>query len=148
MYSDVIEAENPGAAETYRCWALSQIRYMMGDAGRSMVVGIGTDPPQRTQDRSAACPAAPGICNHVTGLMSPDPDAHLLLGALIQGPGLSDDLMDIRSNDAARVGIENNAGFVGALAGAVLLPERAWDVCLQSFGIYRSNPVCGTFVAM
>jgi hypothetical protein len=70
----------------------------------------------------------------------------LLRGALVQGPGLSDNFLDLRSNDAARVGVENNAGFTGALAGAALLPEGSWEVCLQQFGIYRNNPICGSFV--
>ncbi len=148
MYSDVVESESPAAAQSYRCWGLSQMRYMLGDAGRSMVVGVGSDPPKRTQDRTAACPEPPSTCNRVTGLLSPDPDAHKLLGALVQGPGKSDDYLDIRSNDASRVGIENNAGFTGALAGSVLLPEGMWEVCLQQYGIYRSDPVCGDFVAV
>jgi len=148
MYGDVIESESPAAAHSYRCWGLSQMRYMLGDAGRSMVVGVGTNPPKRTQDRNAACPEPPATCNRVTGLLSPDPDAYDLLGALIQGPGDSDDYLDIRNNDASRVGIENNAGFTGALAASVLLPEGMWEVCLQQYGIYRSDPVCGDFVAV
>jgi endoglucanase len=144
----VIEKEDGDSAATYRCWALSQMRYILGDSGRSLVVGFGQDPPQRTQDRGAGCPAAPATCNRVTGLMSPDPDTYELTGALVQGPGRSDNYLDERTNDASRVGIENNAGFIGALAGAALLPTRTWDVCLQSFGIYRSNPVCGDFVAI
>ena len=148
MYADIVESENAAAAETYRCWALSQLRYVLGDAGRSLVVGVGSNSPKRTQDRSAACPGPPAVCNRVTGLLSPDPDAYKLLGALLQGPGKSDDLLDVRSNDAARVGIENNVGFTGALAGAALLPDGMWEVCLQQFGIYRSNPVCGDFVSV
>jgi len=148
MYGDIIEAENADSAKTYKCWALSQMRYILGDSGRSLVVGVGSDPPKRTQDRGAACPAPPAVCNRVTGLLSPDPDTHILKGALVQGAGLSDNYLDIRNNDAARVGIENNVGFTGALAGAALLPDGMWEVCLQQFGIYRSNPVCGSFVAV
>jgi endoglucanase len=148
IYADAAEAEDSASADTYRCWALSQMRYVLGDSGQSLVVGVGKDAPEHTQDRAAGCPPAPAVCNHVTGYMSPKPDSHELNGALVQGPGKSDDYMDVRNNDASRVGIESNAGFIGALAGTVLLPERAWDVCLQSFGIYRSNPVCGDFVAM
>lgn len=113
MYSNIVAAESFQAAQTYKCWALSQLRYMMGDSGRSLVVGLAKNPPKRTQDRGAACPAAPAVCNRVTGLLSPDPDTYKLSGALVQGSGLSDDFMDVRSNDAARVGVENNAGFTG-----------------------------------
>lgn len=148
MYADVVAATEPAAAQTYKCWGLSQMRYVLGDAGRSLVVGVGPTPPKRTQDRGAGCPAPPAVCNRVTGLLSPDPDSHKLTGALMYGPGLSDNFLDVRSNDAARVGIENNAGFTGALAGAALLPDGMWEVCLQQFGIYRSNPVCGAFVSV
>jgi hypothetical protein len=148
MHADVVAAEAPAAARTYRCWALSQVRYALGDAGQSMVVGVGRDPPRRTQDRAAACPAAPAVCNRVTGFLSPDPDAHVLRGALLHGPGFADDLLESRANNAARVGVENNAGWTGALAGAALLDAGAWEVCLQEYGIYRSDPVCGSFVAV
>ena len=133
------------------CHPNPQIRYMLGDAGRSLLVGYGHNPPKRTQDRGAACPdppevgsgagrgggreggrlgllrlergtagwlsAAPApasgmhlhpssctmrqpapacppglphpprpqVCNRVTGLLSPDPDAHVLRGALVYG---------------------------------------------------------------
>jgi endoglucanase len=148
MYADVAQAESQAAAQTYRCWGLSQLRYVLGDAGRSLVAGFGSNPPQRTQDRAAACPPPPAVCNRVTGLLSPDPDSFTPTGALMYGPGNSDNFLDVRSNDAARVGVENNAGFTGALAGAVLLPDGMWEVCLQEFGIYRSNPVCGSFVTL
>lgn len=148
MYADLIRSESYSASQTYKCWALSQIRYVLGDAGRSLVVGEGHNPPKRTQDRTASCPEPPGVCNRVTGLLSPDPDSYSLDGALVYGPGNSDDFLDIRNNDAALIGVENNAGFIGALAGAVLLPSGMWEVCLQEFGIYRSNPVCGTFVTL
>jgi endoglucanase len=146
MYADMVAAESASKADTYRCWGLSQLRYMLGDSGRSLVVGYGRNPPRRTQDRGAACPESPAVCNRVTGLLSPDPDVYELTGALVHGPGFSDDFIDVRSIDSARVGVENNAGFTAALAGATLLPEGMWEVCLQKFGIFRSNPVCGTFL--
>jgi len=145
-YADVSESEKPKSAHTYRCWALSQMRYMMGDSGRSLVLGQGYDPPKRTQDRSAGCPKSPEVCNRVTGLLSPDPDSNVLNGALVYGTGKSDNFIDERRRTSNWVGIENNAGFTGALAGAALLEEGAWEICLQEFGIVRSNPVCGSFL--
>ena len=146
MYADVAEATKPDEANTYRCWALSQLRYILGDSGNSMVVGVGHKPPQRTQDRNAGCPKEPQVCNRVTGLLSPDPDSHDIDGALIYGVGKSDYFIDERRRTSNWIGIENNAGFVGALSGAALLPGGQWEVCLQEFGIVRSNPVCGSFL--
>jgi hypothetical protein len=53
----------------------------------------------------------------VTGLLSPDPDTHVLEGALVYGSGKSDAFEDQRGADSNRVGIENNAGLAAALAG-------------------------------
>ena len=64
LYADSIMASNPGPAHVYQCWGLSQVRYMLGDAGHSLVVGAGHKPPKRTQDRGAACPAPPQVRAH------------------------------------------------------------------------------------
>lgn len=146
MYSDVIAQEKPTTAQAYQCWALSQLRYVLGDAQRSLVVGVGSNPPTRTQDRDAGCPAPPAVCNRVTGLLSPDKDTYVIYGSLIQGAGDSDTLVDVRDEDSQRVGIENNVGFIGALAGASLLPGGLWEICLQQFGVIRSSPICGSYV--
>lgn len=91
MYAGMVEGSSASLARQYRCWALSQVRripgnpggrramrsavqpveraplpplqvrYMLGDAGRSLVVGFGDSPPERTQDRGAACPDAPEV---------------------------------------------------------------------------------------
>lgn len=148
MYSDVIAEESPSEAQTYQCWALSQMRYVLGDSGQSLVVGMGSSPPTRTQDRDASCPPPPAVCNRVTGLLSPDKDTYVLKGTLVQGSGFSDAYTNSRTSDAARIGVENNAGFIGALAGAALLPDGMWEVCLQQYGIIRNSPVCGSFVSV
>lgn len=148
MFADLVEEESAAKSQAYKCWGLSQIRYMMGDAGRSMVVGQGHNPPKRSQDRAAACPERPNVCNRVTSYLSPDPDTHVLRGALVHGPAKSDYYIDERTNDASMVGIETNAGFTGALAGAATLPSGMWEICLQQFGIYRDDPICGSFVTL
>ena len=61
MYAAEAEATSSGLAREYRCWALSQVRYVLGDAGRSLLVGYGRKPPRRTQDRGAACPDPPEV---------------------------------------------------------------------------------------
>lgn len=113
MYADTVADTEPASAKVYRCWGLSQVRYMLGDSGQSLVVGTGKNPPKRTQDRAAACPAKPQVCNRVTGLLSPDPDTYSLDGALVYGSGFNDDFIDVRSGDSNRVGVENNAGLAG-----------------------------------
>lgn len=148
MFADLVEEESASKSQAYKCWGLSQIRYMMGDAGRSMVIGQGHNPPKRSQDRAAACPERPNVCNRVTSYLSPDPDTHVLKGALVHGPAKSDYYIDERTNDASMVGLETNAGFTGALAGAATLPSGMWEICLQQFGIYRDDPICGSFVTL
>lgn len=60
----------------------------------------------------------------MTGLLSPDPDAHVLRGALVYGSGRSDDFADDRGADSAWVGVENNAGLAAALAGIMEVRGR------------------------
>lgn len=43
------------------CFAHGQLRYALGDTGRSFVVGYGTNPPQRAHHRSSSCPPAPEV---------------------------------------------------------------------------------------
>ena len=61
MYADIVAPASPALGREYQCWGLSQVRYMLGDAGRSLVVGVGKNPPKRTQDRGAACPDPPEV---------------------------------------------------------------------------------------
>jgi len=62
--------------------ARAQIRYMLGDAGRSYVVGYGKDPPLRAHHRGASC--RPGDCSSVQE-GSPDPNPNVISGALVGG---------------------------------------------------------------
>jgi hypothetical protein len=130
MYADTVADTEPASAKVYRCWGLSQVRYMLGDSGQSLVVGYGKAPPKRTQDRAAACPAKPQVCNRVTGLLSPDPDTYSLDGALVYGSGFNDDFVDVRSGDSNRVGVENNAGFAGERGSAGGLALDPCPACL------------------
>lgn len=59
-----------------------QIRYMLGDAGRSFVVGYGKDPPLRAHHRGASC--RPGGCSNAEQ-GSPDPNPNVISGSLIGG---------------------------------------------------------------
>ena len=49
----------------YVCWARGQMRYILGDAGRSLVVGQGVNPPLRVQNEAASCNPSPSTCTRV-----------------------------------------------------------------------------------
>ncbi|RMX51380.1 hypothetical protein pdam_00011347, partial [Pocillopora damicornis] len=102
---------------TYRQFARKQIHYMLGDSGRSYVVGFGKNPPQRPHHRSSSCPSAPARCDwgnyHNSG-----PNAHVLHGALVGGPDRYDNFKDDRTEvKYSEVATDYNAGFQSAVAG-------------------------------
>ena len=68
----------------------AQTRYVLGDAGQSLVVGIGTDPPSHVQNEAASCPAPPIACNAVSAQLSPNPNPNVVYGALVEGGIFSD----------------------------------------------------------
>ncbi|UJR11738.1 hypothetical protein I4U23_015919 [Adineta vaga] len=74
-----------------------QIGYILGDSGRSYVVGIGQNYPQRPRDRGSSCAARPPICTREI-LRNPDPNPYLLVGALVDGPDEKDVFEDDRTN--------------------------------------------------
>lgn len=67
-----------------------QTRYVLGDAGRSLLTGYGKDPPTHVQNEAASCPASPIACNAVSAQLSPNPNPNTLYGALVEGPVYSD----------------------------------------------------------
>ncbi|XP_064604141.1 endoglucanase 4-like [Liolophura sinensis] len=102
---------------SYRKWAMSQVHYALGDAGRSFVVGFGKNPPTKPHHRSASCPDIPATCDWEHE-QTKDPDPHVLYGALVGGPGRSDDYVDERSDYTKNeVACDYNAGFQSAVAG-------------------------------
>ncbi|KAJ9588696.1 hypothetical protein L9F63_018010, partial [Diploptera punctata] len=112
-----LEAADMGISSSeYRSFAEKQIGYMLGDGGRSYVVGYGNNPPSHEHHRSSSCPDAPATCDWNTfNLASENP--HVLYGALVGGPGENDDYQDVR-NDAQHneVACDYNACFQAALA--------------------------------
>ena len=54
MYAD-IKGLSPDNALQARCYARSQLGYILGDTGRSYVVGVGREPPQQSHHRDASC---------------------------------------------------------------------------------------------
>ena len=105
----------------YRGFARKQIHYMLGDTGRSYVVGFGTNPPQRPHHASSSCPLAPSSCGW-NEFNNPGPNPQVLQGALVGGPDQNDQYQD-RRNDYImnEVTTDYNAGFQSAVAGLIHL---------------------------
>ncbi|UJR11843.1 hypothetical protein I4U23_016023 [Adineta vaga] len=101
----------------YSNFTKQQIGYILGDSGRSYVVGVGQNYPQRPRDRGSSCPARPPICTEKM-LRNPDPNPYLLVDALVDGPDENDVFEDERTNERSNtVSVENNTGFQSAVAG-------------------------------
>ncbi|XP_038057262.1 endoglucanase 4-like [Patiria miniata] len=105
----------------YQDFAKQQINYMLGDGGRSFVVGFGNNPPHSPHHRASSCPDFPAHCGW-SNLNDPDPNLHVLEGALVGGPDINDgfvnDRLDYIQNEVAT---DYNAGFQSALAGLKFL---------------------------
>ncbi len=120
-----LEAAN---ALTARCFAVSQLHYVLGDAGRSFVAGFGKDPPQRPHHRNSACKLDEADrCASLFG--DPRPNPNVLHGALVGGPSRPDDeFPDDRSDYiTSEVAVDYNSGFTLALAGAMALGDAFWS---------------------
>lgn len=119
-FSFALEGARQGMSDemrwTYECWGMLQIRYMLGDSGRSYVVGYGKDYPKRVHHRGATCPDSPATCGwdiHDSKVAN----RHVLHGALVGGPDIDDKFKDDRNDvKQSEVAIDFNAGFTGALA--------------------------------
>jgi endoglucanase len=99
--------------EAYKNFAKSQIDYMLGNnpANMSYVIGYGSKYPTHPHHRAA---------NGYTyaGGENANPAKHVLTGALVGGPDLSDKYIDdVNQYQYTEVAIDYNAAFVGALAG-------------------------------
>ena len=78
-------------------FAKSQIDYILGDTGRSYVVGWGVDPPTHCHHRAASCPDRPAVCDWNSGMNNPGPNHQVLHGALVGGPDHNDNYVDDRN---------------------------------------------------
>ena len=77
--------KDKGKSETFRKYALGQMEYMLGSTGRSFVVGFGTNPPTQPHHASSSCPVDPNETCDWDDYNSPDPNPHVLYGALVGG---------------------------------------------------------------
>jgi hypothetical protein len=118
------------AAGPPACWARAQLRYALGAAGRSLVVGWGPGPPLRAASPAASCAASVRPCNGTragsAALAAAAPNPHVLVGALVAGPaaGAGDAYEDVRAAPDAALSLDAGSGFAGALALAAT--QRDW----------------------
>lgn len=72
--------------------------YILGDSGRSYVVGYGNNPPTHYHHRAASCPGPGQPCGW-DYFNSPNDNIHILTGALVGGPSdAQDNYADVRDN--------------------------------------------------
>jgi len=97
-------------------FAEGQINYILGDTGRSYVVGFGKNPPQKAHHRAASCPNRPAPCDW-SNKDNPGPNPQIIYGALVGGPDFNDNYVDDRNNfQMTEVTDDYNAGFQTAVA--------------------------------
>nr|XP_006817124.1 PREDICTED: endoglucanase 19-like [Saccoglossus kowalevskii] len=98
----------------YKEFATQQIHYMLGDGGRSYVVGFGENFPKSPHHRASSC--SDTICGNAA-LNSADPNPNVLVGALVGGPGEYDNYNDNRKDYVKNeVACDYNAAFQTAVA--------------------------------
>lgn len=123
-------------AVKFRKFALGQIHYALGDAGRSYVIGFGNNPPTKPHHRSSSCPVNQNESCGWDAFNNPGPNPSTLWGALVGGPGSNDDYEDKRDDYIKNeVACDYNAGFQSAVAGLRslaaegLLPDTNGETC-------------------
>jgi hypothetical protein len=108
-------------------YARGQIDYMLGDSGRSWLVGFGDNYPLSPYHKSSYN----SILHYpMRGLAWEDQEAdflyssttneHILYGALVGGPFADDSFVDNREDyEYTEVTQDYNAGFTGAVSGLI-----------------------------
>ncbi|XP_075218720.1 uncharacterized protein LOC142323236 [Lycorma delicatula] len=110
--------------EKYRKFAKSQIDYILGDSGRSYVIGYGKNYPLQPHHAASSCPDRPKKCGWESFSVNA-PNPQLLLGALVSGPDENDFYRDLREDYIYNeVTLDYNAGFQSAVAGLLDLQLR------------------------
>lgn len=62
-----------------------QVRYMLGDNGRSLTVGVGHKPPEYAAVESASCDRVPATCNAAVSKDAQSPNPQTVTGCLVYG---------------------------------------------------------------
>lgn len=110
IYADW-DGADAGRAESYQAFAKSQADYALGSTGRSFVVGLGENSPEKPHHRTAHGAWE----NNLSG--QPAQPRHVLVGALVGGPDKNDNYTDtITDYIMNEVACDYNAGFVGLMA--------------------------------
>ncbi|TAG45785.1 MAG: hypothetical protein EAZ30_14780 [Betaproteobacteria bacterium] len=105
----------------YYTWAKTQLDYVLGGnpAGRSYVVGYGSNWPKKLHHRGAS-----GSWTGFDGITPGKPgyqefDRHTLFGAMPGGPKRDDSFADDRTHAHSEPGLNFSPGLIGALAAVV-----------------------------
>jgi endoglucanase len=122
----MLNASNPLATQLFN-YGTQQMNYMLGDCGRSWVVGFGTNYPLLPYHKSSynsylTYPTRGRTEDEQMDdfLYSTTPNRFILYGALVGGPFPNDSWVDSRWNyEWTEVTQDYNAGFTGAVAGLV-----------------------------
>ena len=114
-----------------------QVRYLLGDAGRSLMAGFGKSPPTHVQNRAASCKTTDG-CTQSNALFVSTPNPNVLGGAVPVFSTFSDSFVDVRTSNDSRVDIGNNAAITSTCAGLVDAPGT-WEQCLQGYGVLTGD---------
>nr|AXQ39856.1 beta-1,4-endoglucanase [Reticulitermes flavipes] len=123
-----LQAADAGISPSkYRDFARQQIDYMLGDSGRSYVVGFGHNYPKQPHHAASSCLMRPAPCGW-DAFNWPRENPQLLKGALVSGPDENDHYMDKREEYVYNeVTLDYNAGFQSAVAGLRHLQLEAFE---------------------
>jgi endoglucanase len=125
-------ADFPGLEEAlktrYRCLTVSQINYILGDSGRSFVVGVGKQFPLAPHSREGFCAMYMDQNECSYGNWYDDAaNPQIIVGAMVAGPNEEDQFVDKRTEEHfSRIAIDFQSGFVSALSAALSMPEEFW----------------------
>lgn len=123
--------------DIYYDFGVAQVNYVLGDTGRSYLIGFGEDYPQNPHHRTAQG-------SYSNNMNEPAEARHTLYGALVGGPDASDGYQDEVSNYVNNeVACDYNAGIVGAL---VCLYEDFGGQTLVNFGAVEEVPIDEVYI--
>lgn len=154
LYSDYLEsADIPGwycgpnyfPRQALRDFATTQINYILGQNPLKMsyVVGYGNHYPKHVHHRAASIPQNGVNYTCTSGFKwrdTPNPNPHVLTGAMVGGPDKFDRFQDVRQNyNYTEPTIAGNAGLIAALI-ALSSGDNGVGVGIDKNSIFSSVP--------